>query len=144
MAFHQTTPLDPQTLREAVVQAASQEAAILAIFQRLRRAMTPSDVWAITQAAGKQWPMTSIRRAITDLTDERHALEKTGRLRVGMFGKPENFWQLASPAERTMPQACAINDTSPGKLGQSQPQQGEVEHGYFESGGGFGTGYCRA
>lgn len=108
MTYHVTTPMEPQTLREAIVQARRQEDAVLAIFQRLRRPLTPSDVLGITTAAGKQWPMTSIRRAITDLTDERHALEKTGRLRVGMFGKPENFWQLATPAEQTMPPACAM------------------------------------
>lgn len=102
MSYHQTTPLEPQTLREAITQARRQEDAILAIFQRLRRAMTPSDVWAITQAAGKQWPMTSIRRAITDLTDERGALEKTATLRMGPLGKPEHAWRLATPVERTV------------------------------------------
>lgn len=102
MVFYQTTPMDPQTLREAFAKARTQEDAILAIFQRLRRDLTPSDVLAITTAAGKAWPITSIRRAVTDLADERGALEKTATLRMGPLGKPEHAWRLATPVERTV------------------------------------------
>jgi hypothetical protein len=95
MSYHQTTELEPDQLRMAIVQAKRQEDAILAIFQRLRRPLTPSDVLKLTQAAGKAWPITSVRRAITDLEREQHELVKFGTLRVGPLGKPENFWCLA-------------------------------------------------
>lgn len=103
MSFYKTTPLDPQTLREAVVQAASQEAAILAIFQRLRAPMTPSMVQRLTDAAGKRWPLTSIRRAMSDLAREDGApLVKTDQLLNSPFGRPEHCWRLSSPVERTV------------------------------------------
>lgn len=108
MSYHVTTPLDPQTLREAIVQAKRQEDAILAIFQRLRRPLTPSDVLRITTAAGKRWPITSVRRAITDLEREAGALVKTDSLRMGPLGKPEHAWRLPTPAEQTMPPVRAM------------------------------------
>lgn len=114
MSYHQTTPLDPHSLRAAVVQAANQEAAVLAIFQRLRRALTPSDVWAITAKARKDaglplWPLTSIRRALTDLADERRKLVKTTNLRMGPLGRPEHHWSLRS-TRRTNQPTRARND----------------------------------
>lgn len=92
MTFYQTVDLDPDSLRAAIVQAKRQEDAVLAIFQRLRRPLTPSDVWAITKAAGKRWPLTSVRRALSDLPQ----LHKTDRLRLSPYGRPEHHWALRS------------------------------------------------
>lgn len=109
MTFYQTVDLDPDSLRAAIVQAKRQEDAVLAIFQRLRTPMTPSMVLRLTEAAGKRWPITSIRRAMSDLTREAGApLVKTDRLLPSPLGKPEHCWQLATPAERTMPPVRAM------------------------------------
>lgn len=95
MSYHQTTPMEPVPLREAITQARRQEDAIAAIFRRFPHlALAPSQVHALTSRAGMKWPICSIRRAITDLTDERHILTKTDSLRPGPFGKPEHCWML--------------------------------------------------
>lgn len=109
MTFYRTVEMDPQSLREAITQAKRQEDAVLAIFQRLRRPLTPSDVLGITQAAGKRWPLTSIRRAMSDLTKEDGApLVKTDTLRKGLYHLPEHAWVLATQVEQSVPQTCEI------------------------------------
>jgi hypothetical protein len=42
---------------------------------------------------GLNWPLTSVRRAMTDLTSERQLL-KTEQMKPGYFGKPEHIWVL--------------------------------------------------
>ena len=108
MSYHQTTPMEPRPLREAIEQAARQEDAIAAIFHRFPHLkLAPSQVHALTTRAGKAWPVTSVRRAITDL-EKAGALEKTRSLHVGPHGRFEYRWQLSASVERTMPQTCAI------------------------------------
>jgi predicted transcriptional regulator len=75
-------------------QAIKQEAAVLALFRRERLAMTPSEVCeALNRTHGKGWLLTSIRRSMSNLTDEG-LLEKTGRKRMGPHGRFEYYWEL--------------------------------------------------
>jgi hypothetical protein len=108
MSFYQTTPMDPQPLREAIEQAARQEDAIAAIFHRFPHLkLAPSQVHELVTKAGKKWPVTSVRRAITDL-QQAGALEKTRSLHVGPHGRFEYRWQLASHVEQSVTQTLAI------------------------------------
>lgn len=92
--FHNTIGLQCDELRSAGEQARNQEAVVLEVFRRQGRPLTPSDVWKRTCEAGLRWPLTSIRRAITGLTNSEK-LVKLAQQRVGMYGKPEHHWALS-------------------------------------------------
>ena len=50
----------------------------------------------VCESAGRRWPLTSIRRAITNLTtDER--LVRLDFQRTGIYGRPEHLWAVATP-----------------------------------------------
>ena len=46
------------------------------------------------------WPITSIRRALSTLTDAGK-LTKTNKLRKGMYGKKEHIWRINPPFNET-------------------------------------------
>lgn len=52
---------------------------------------------------GFDWPITSTRRAISNLTDAG-ILEKTSQQSTGIFGKPEYHWQWKRPVQNVNPQ----------------------------------------
>lgn len=53
---------------------------------------SPSQVWGHA-FAGELLPLTSVRRAISDLEEEGQLI-KLPTTRRGLFGKPEHFWTL--------------------------------------------------
>lgn len=83
-------------------QAQRQEEAILQHFRMQDAAVpgvrfTPSEVW---RAFEERWPLTSVRRAMTNLTDPRRyspapLIHYAGHRRQGVYGKPESCWGLA-------------------------------------------------
>lgn len=83
------------TLRAYTQQANRQEAAVLALFRRHPDCLlSPSTVCALlNKMLERDWPITSIRRAITNLTEQGH-LEKTGNKVTGPLGRPEYRWTL--------------------------------------------------
>lgn len=94
-AYHVTTPMTAEQMAQAVAAAECQEAAIVAIFRRHRGdLLTPSRVHEIGCRAGRRWLVTSVRRAMTNLTDEG-LLVKTGLAFIGPHSRPENAWKLA-------------------------------------------------
>lgn len=93
-SYYNTTRLSGAELREAIASADKQEIAVLAIYRHARGPLSPSDVWAQTQQAGKRWPLTSCRRAITSLT-KSGALLKLEQQKPGTFGVPEHLWVVA-------------------------------------------------
>lgn len=93
VAFHNSIGLTGPELVAANVGASSQDAAVLDVFRRAGRPLTPSDVWRLTSDAGHLWPLTSIRRAITNLTND-DLLVKLDLQRTGIYGRPEGLWQL--------------------------------------------------
>lgn len=52
---------------------------------------------ALHAQQGYDWPLTSTRRAITNLTDAG-ILFKTDRTATGEFGRPEHLWTWRAPA----------------------------------------------
>jgi Fe2+ or Zn2+ uptake regulation protein len=91
--FHNTVGLRGQPLIDAVRAAEGQEAIVLAVFEHAGRALTPSEVWRLISDAGHLWPLTSVRRAISNLTREG-LLVKLDVQRTGIYGKPEHHWAL--------------------------------------------------
>ena len=91
-AFYVTTPLTPLQKQAARKQAGRQERTVLAVIEKLGGRASPSQVMA--HYPNEQTPLTSLRRAITSLT-EQGRLVKTGELHEGAYGKPEHVWRLA-------------------------------------------------
>lgn len=104
--FHNTTSLTGEELAQRVQRAASQKEAILTVFQARRDGKyTASQVHqAFVNKAGKQWPVTSVRRAITDLMNEGH-LVKLAETRPGPYGDSEHYYSLNVRKHPTEPTA---------------------------------------
>lgn len=91
--FYQTIPLTSAELKKAVRDAKKQEEAIYTLFEKSGGCYSPSQVTQLMERAGRVWPITSVRRAMTDLTDAGK-LEKTEETVRGQWGKPEYKWKL--------------------------------------------------
>lgn len=89
--YFSTTRLPPEELAQAIAAAADQTERVLAVF-RARVALTPSQAHGYMPGNA---PITSIRRAISVLTDAG-ALVKTDRYLVGPHGAKEHVWALAA------------------------------------------------
>ena len=90
--FYNTINASGQILIEFEAKAESQKEHILALFERNPKTeFTPFDVCSLFE--DKNWPITSIRRAISDLTDEGH-LVKLNVLKDEKYGKPNHVWVL--------------------------------------------------
>lgn len=88
--FHNTTHLLPSEVVKKEVKASKQSDLILKIFQmHPTKDFTPFEV---SMLIGQQWPITSVRRSITDLT-KMGELEKTNNRRMGGFGDLNYCWQ---------------------------------------------------
>ena len=102
-SYYNTTNEIGKRLTMSKVKAYSQEESIMDIFfDRGLMNMTPSDVWHIYCEEFKDVPLTSIRRALTSLTN-RYQLIKTDETRMGLYGKLEHCWRLAKPEDKQIP-----------------------------------------
>ena len=71
----------------------NQRETVLEFFQENEdEAFSPSEVWGHA-FAGNLLPLTSVRRAITDLEDEGY-LTKLTSTRIGLFGRAEHYWTV--------------------------------------------------
>jgi len=88
--FFNTTSVKGEELAQCRAAAETQEAIIYEFFRRHpRQAFSPSRLASVLPRA----PLTSIRRAVTNLTTAG-LLEKTDQRVVGTWGKPELTWRL--------------------------------------------------
>lgn len=92
--FYNTIDLTGQELEKAKVQTLKQEELIAAIFKNnCHKEISPSQILDIVNKHyGLNWPITSIRRAITNLTEE-NALVKLKTMKEGIYGKLEHLWR---------------------------------------------------
>jgi len=89
--YYNTNNLKNQQLIDAIEKNANQEIIIECIFKSENRALTPSQAWQIFP--NKEVPLTSIRRAITNLCS-KNVLFKADKMIIGLYGKPEHFYSL--------------------------------------------------
>jgi len=88
--FYNTISLTGDELAEAKSGARTQESRVLAYFRAFPDLeLTP---WQV-QSKFPRWPITSVRRAITNLTAEG-CLVRTHHQRPGPHGKPSYCWKL--------------------------------------------------
>lgn len=93
-AYYNTTRLQGPALSEARIAAKLQEGAVLAIYRGARKPLSPSAVWRKGKdVLGDDWLLTSVRRAITNLT-ANGKLQKLEEYVDGPYGRPEHVWRL--------------------------------------------------
>ena len=108
--YYNTNNETGHTLSESWDATAKQDTLILSIFMRLpNENFTPNEIEEVCQQNNKDWPITSIRRAINTLT-KRGNLAKTSELRKGKYGKNTHTWKFVTQVRTD------INDTD--TLGQ--------------------------
>ena len=88
--FYNTNQESFDEASDSSARAAKQSDVILGLFEMTKTPMSPSMVY---KALGQEWPITSIRRAMTNLTDDGKII-KTQKTTKGIYGKKEHLWAL--------------------------------------------------
>ena len=90
MDYFNTNRETGDTLKQSITAAQRQQHIVLNIFQSFPRALfSPEEIHRHFDA---NVPLTSIRRAITNLTQEGK-LEKTPHMTFGKYGKKVHMWR---------------------------------------------------
>lgn len=92
--YHDTSDAGPK-LPEYERKAKTQDERILILFEIFkRRQFSPEDVLRLAFRKGQRPPLTSVRRALTNLTNAGK-LVKLDRTVEGQYGRPCHLWRLA-------------------------------------------------
>lgn len=95
--YYNTTGQTGTDLEECRRRNKRQKAEIYAFFKtHPTLAFGPSQVWKQVNPA---WPLTSVRRAITDLTADGFLVKRTDIKVTGAYGHPEYCWQIDNKGE---------------------------------------------
>jgi hypothetical protein len=93
MSYFNTNGLTSTELEKAIHNNAKQNEIVYLLFKH-HKSLTPSQAHHLyTLSTRKNVPLTSIRRAITCLTDKGQ-LRQTAELKNGIYGKNEHIWKL--------------------------------------------------
>jgi len=94
MTYYNTNENAGIYLREAWTQTAKQDELILQLFvDNPTQGYSPEDVESRCLDLGKEWPITSVRRAMSTLT-KQGKLTKTSELQQSSYGKNAHLWRL--------------------------------------------------
>lgn len=91
MSYFNTTRESGQTLIDFHRKAKRQEDDILEIFKEFKKLSPSHCLMKYQQRTGKNPPLTSIRRAITNLTDDGK-LAMTNEKMKGSYKRDEHIW----------------------------------------------------
>lgn len=91
--FHNTIAAQGAQLDVFEEKNAKQDEIILKIFQNAPNGLSPWRALSIAQSYGYRFPITSCRRAITNLA-KAGKLVKTGRQIKGVYGVVEYVWRI--------------------------------------------------
>ena len=108
MSFYNTTHETGSTLKESHHKAISQESRILNYFLMFGRPLSPS---MILQQMSLNCPITSVRRALTNLTLD-NKLIKTDEYAIGDYGKREHLWRLKTEDDFINPDQFTLFESS--------------------------------
>lgn len=89
--FFNTIHLTGTDLLEAKGKASDQNARVLEIIRKGGK-MTPFEVWKVYCSKFPECPLTSIRRAMTTLTDQGK-LERLYEMKAGKYGMKNHLWK---------------------------------------------------
>ena len=90
MSFYNTNKENAKESLDSSLKAKRQEVVIYDLFLLFSKPLSPS---MVCDALNNKWPITSIRRAMTNLTDDG-AIVKTQETVKGIYGKNEHLWSL--------------------------------------------------
>ena len=91
--YYNTTNLTNPELKIASKRTEKQSDVVLDIFERQEYPLSPSMVFDYAMNLGFEWPLTSVRRAISNLTNDGK-LNKTTRKIRGIYGAKEYMWEV--------------------------------------------------
>ena len=92
--YFNTTSLSGAKLKEAKMKAGSQNAVILELFRAYPgMSLSPTEVEGHLAYKLRHAPLTSIRRALTTLTDMGYLI-RTSEQRMGRYRAKEGCWRL--------------------------------------------------
>jgi hypothetical protein len=94
ISYHNTTKLTGQPLADAETHCRNQEERVMYLFRTFNQEMTPSEVFKRWQLVWPVIPLTSVRRAMSNLT-KRGELEMLDDLVPGIYAALEHKWRLA-------------------------------------------------
>jgi hypothetical protein len=94
--YYNTTNKTGEDLKQSNAKTDTQEQRILAIFQ-LYKVLSPFEVEAIYNRSFRQVPITSIRRGITNLSNQGKLI-KTNRKTTGRYGEKNHLWEITGQA----------------------------------------------
>ena len=95
MSYYNTTNIKGDDLKISRSNAISQEALIYGFFLDYKKPLSPSMILA---KLNLRCPITSIRRAVTNLTLDNKII-KTDKTTRGLYGKPEHLWKIKTDAD---------------------------------------------
>jgi hypothetical protein len=87
------TPIPSVRGKRIVFNDKNQESRVLTIIKEKGLGMTPPEVHEDYEKLYNSVPLTSIRRALTKLTDHGH-LNMTGEKKMGKYNQPNFVWSL--------------------------------------------------
>ncbi len=100
MTFFNTINLHGKPLYEAEVKTRTQEERVHDFFLNAGGLHGPTEVMDKV-FHGENVPVTSVRRAITNLTSEGKLTKSISQCQ-GAYGKPEYLWRLPAPVQRKL------------------------------------------
>lgn len=98
MYYNTTNAVQPD-LKEYWGKTENQDSAVLHYFTGYAGEFTPEDIHTGLIATGiipRNTPLTSIRRSITNLTQDGKLI-KTDTKKIGSYGRPNYCWKLSTP-----------------------------------------------
>lgn len=92
MRFYNTIHLPKELLKKELIKTKKTKQKILAVFKVSDNVgLTPAEVFS---ALGEVYPLTSIRRSMTNLTQIDKLLIKTNKQRAGYYATLNYVWKL--------------------------------------------------
>ena len=89
--YYNTLNESAKDVKTSETKAKKQKDQIFAIYRHTLRPMTPAEIWENYGFKNSNVPLTSIRRAITNLEAEG-LLKKTDIQKPGVYGKMNHCW----------------------------------------------------
>ena len=98
--FFNTIDLKSPELDQQELNTIAQEELILSIYKINNKEISPSQILKIiNEKYHKNWPLTSIRRSVTNLTKENLLVKMPNKVK-GIYGLPEHVWRLKQKSEQ--------------------------------------------
>lgn len=114
--FYNTINLSGERLKDAIAKSMYQEELIHEIYKaNPNKLISPSQIlYVVKRKYYLHWPITSCRRAITNLSGDikGRVLTKTSVMIDGAYGKPEHQWMLTDGNSESLKKIAYVKGTT--------------------------------